>query len=69
MLRTRITTAAVLIALLLIVLWLPPIATIIALTAVVLAGAWEWSAFLGNPTPVMRWTHVLAVAAVLPLVW
>ncbi len=47
MLKTRIITAAVLIGLLLvIILWLPPFATKIAMTAVVLAGAWEWSAFL-----------------------
>jgi phosphatidate cytidylyltransferase len=68
-LRTRIATAAVLIALLLIVLWLPPIATIVALTGVVLAGAWEWSAFLRVPTPAVRWSYVLVVAAVLPIVW
>jgi len=59
----------VLIALLLVVLWLPPIATVIALTAVVLAGAWEWSAFLRAPTAAMRWSYVLVVAAALALVW
>lgn len=69
MLKTRIATAAVLIALLLIVLWLPPVATIIALTAVVLVGAWEWSAFLRAPTAAMRFSYVLLVAAGLPLVW
>ncbi len=70
MLKTRIATAAVLIALLLaVVLWLPPLATIVALTAIVLAGAWEWSAFLRARTPGMRWVYVLVVAAVLPLVW
>ncbi|MGH8218859.1 MAG: phosphatidate cytidylyltransferase [Steroidobacteraceae bacterium] len=69
MLKVRIATAAVLIALLLIVLWLPPIATIIALTAVVLAGAWEWSAFLREPTRAMRFSYVVVVAAVLPLTW
>lgn len=70
MLRTRIATAAVLIALLLaVVLWLPPIATIIALTGIVLAGAWEWSAFLRAPTGTMRMLYVAAVAMLLPLVW
>lgn len=50
MLKTRIVTAAVLVALLLaVVLWLPPVATLVAFTAVVLAGAWEWSAFLCGP--------------------
>jgi len=68
-LRTRIATAAVLIALLLVVLWLPPIATVIALTGIVLAGAWEWSAFLRASTLAMRWSYVAVVAAVLPLVW
>jgi len=69
-LKTRIATAAVLIALLLaVVLWLPPLATLLALTAIVLVGAWEWSAFLRVPTAAMRWVYVLVVAAVLPLVW
>ena len=69
MLKTRIATAAVLIALLLVVLWLPPIATVVALTGIVLAGAWEWSAFLREPSPAMRWSYVLIVAAALPLTW
>ncbi len=46
-LRKRIITAAVLIALLLLVLLaLPALATVIVLSAAVLAGAWEWSGFL-----------------------
>ncbi len=46
-LRQRVITAVVLaVALLVILLWLPPVATVIALTALLLAGAWEWSAFL-----------------------
>ncbi len=69
MLRTRIATAAVLIALLLVVLWLPPVATVVALTGIVLAGAWEWSAFLREPPLAMRWSYVLVVAAALPLTW
>jgi len=68
-LKARIATAAVLIALLLVVLWLPPIATVLALTGIVLAGAWEWSAFLRSPAPAMRWSYVVLVAAVLPLTW
>lgn len=70
MLRTRIITAVVLVALLLaVVLWLPPIATLIVVTAVVLAGAWEWSAFLRSPAPALRVFYVGAVAVLLPLVW
>jgi phosphatidate cytidylyltransferase len=69
-LRTRILTAAVLIALLLVVvLWLPPIATVVALTAVVLAGAWEWSGFLRPGTRGLRWLYLAVVAALLPLSW
>jgi phosphatidate cytidylyltransferase len=65
-LRTRIITAAVLIGLLLVVLlWLPPFATKIAMTAVVLAGAWEWSAFLKLQSLAARIAYVALVAACL----
>jgi phosphatidate cytidylyltransferase len=68
--RKRVTTGAVLVALLLaVVLWLPPGATVIALTLVVLAGAWEWSAFLRAPGNTYRFAYVVAVAVLLPLVW
>lgn len=70
MLKTRIITAAVLIGLLLVViLWLPPFATMIAMTAVVLAGAWEWSAFLRLQRIGGRVLYVFAVAACLPVLW
>ncbi len=70
MLKTRIITAAVLIVLLLIVvLWLPPAATWIAMTVVVLAGAWEWSAFLRLRTLPARVLYVAVVAACLPILW
>jgi len=69
-LRTRIITAAVLVAVLLaVVLWLPPLATSVALTLVVLAGAWEWSAFLRAPPRLVRALYVAAVAALLPVIW
>ena len=70
MLRTRIITAAVLIAVLIsVVLWLPPVATSVALTAIVLAGAWEWSAFLRTRRISSRTLYVVAVAVLLPLIW
>ena len=70
MLKTRILTAAVLIGLLLVVLlWLPPSATWIAMTAAVLAGAWEWSAFLRLPRLSGRVLYVVAIAACLPILW
>lgn len=70
MLRTRIITAAVLIGLLLVViLWLPPLATKLAMTAVVLAGAWEWSAFLRLHTVPGRLLYVAVIAACLAGLW
>lgn len=70
MLKTRIITAAVLIGLLLIVLlWLPPLATKLAMTAVVLAGAWEWSAFLKLRSLPGRLLYVVVVAACLATLW
>ena len=69
-LRKRIVTAALLIALLLIVLLaLPVAATVVLLTLTVLAGAWEWSAFLKVRGPWLRAVYVLAVAVLLPLAW
>jgi phosphatidate cytidylyltransferase len=69
-LKTRIITAAVLIGLLLVViLWLPPVATKVAMTAVVLAGAWEWSAFLRLQAVPGRVLYVCVVAACLAALW
>ena len=69
-LRTRVLTAIILAAALLAVLfWLPPVATVVVLTVLVLAGAWEWSAFLRLPAPSFRAVYVVLVALLLPLVW
>jgi phosphatidate cytidylyltransferase len=58
-LRIRVMTALVLAAgMLAIVLWLPPVATVIVLTAGVLAGAWEWSAFLRALGKLVRVAYV-----------
>lgn len=68
--RKRVLTAAVLVAVLLaVLLWLPARATVGALTIVVLAGAWEWSAFLRLTQTWHRALYVAAVAATLPIVW
>jgi phosphatidate cytidylyltransferase len=68
-LRKRIITASVLAALLLgVLLWLPPVATVIVVTALVLAGAWEWSAFL-RASAGARAAYVILVALLLPVVW
>jgi phosphatidate cytidylyltransferase len=68
--KKRVLTAAVLVVVLLaVVLWLPDWATVGALTLVVLAGAWEWSAFLRLTEAWQRWLYVAVVAVLLPLVW
>ena len=65
-LRTRVFTAVVLAAVLLaILLWLPPWATVAVMALLVLAGAWEWSAFLQLPGVALRAGYVLLVAALL----
>jgi len=69
-LRKRIVTAIVLAAaLLVIVLWLPALVTEIVLTLLVLAGAWEWSAFLRLPGSLPRAAYVACVAALLWVAW
>jgi phosphatidate cytidylyltransferase len=69
-LRKRVATAAVLIALLLAVLfWLPALATVALLTLIVLAGAWEWSAFLRLTRLGARAAYVALIAVLLPLAW
>lgn len=69
-LQKRISTAIVLAAILIaIVLLLPPVATLVLLTVLVLAGAWEWSAFLRLPGSVLRSVYVAFVAMMMPLAW
>lgn len=69
-LRKRVLTAVVLAAaLLVILLFLPVWATVAVLTLMLLAGAWEWSAFLRLSTATRRLTYVALVALLLPLAW
>ena len=69
-LRTRVLTAVVLAAVLLaVLLWLPEWVTVAVMTALVLAGAWEWSAFLRLPAASARGAYVLLVAALLFGAW
>jgi phosphatidate cytidylyltransferase len=67
--KKRVATASVLAVLLIVVLWLGARVTVAALTLVVLAGAWEWSAFLRVSRLWQRLLYVAVVAALLPLVW
>lgn len=65
MLRQRVITALVLVALLLgVMLGLPPVATAWLVTVLVLIGAWEWAAFAGAQSPLARIGYAAAVAAV-----
>jgi phosphatidate cytidylyltransferase len=69
-LRKRIITAVVLAAAALaILLGLPPPGTVILVTAVVLAGAWEWSAFLRLPGAAPRVAYVCLILVLLYAVW
>ena len=69
-LRKRIVTAVIVAVLFLGVLFfLPPVATVIVLTALVLAGAWEWSAFLRATRVRARAAYVVLVGLLLPAAW
>lgn len=66
MLRQRVLTAVVLVAVLLgVMLGLPPIATVWLLTTLILIGAWEWAAFVGGGSPAARGGFTIIVAAAL----
>ncbi len=70
MLRTRVATALVLLALLLVVLfWLPAAVGAGFFALVVLLGAWEWAAFVGLTRPWARSGYVLATAALGAVAW
>jgi len=69
-LRKRVLTSVVLGATLLsILLWLPDWVTVAVMTALVLFGAWEWSAFLRLVAPGPRLGYVALVGMLLWLVW
>ena len=66
----RIATASVLAAVVVVVLLaLPESATVVVLTALVLAGAWEWSAFLRLRSWQARAVYVVILGALLPTSW
>jgi len=68
-LAQRILTAAVLVALLVLVLFfLPPIARLIFFAAVLLIGAWEWSGFVGPDHPLIRCFYVATLAALAAII-
>jgi phosphatidate cytidylyltransferase len=62
-LKQRVLTALVLVAVLLgVMLGLPPIATVWLLTVLVLVGAWEWAGFIGKGRPASRAVFTVVVA-------
>lgn len=70
MLRLRVITALLLAPLvLLVILWVPHDYTAGALGLLVLAGAWEWSAFPGFTHSAVRFIYVAVVAACMAALW
>lgn len=64
MLRQRVITALLLAPVaLLVILWLPHEVTALVLALLVVAGAWEWSAFPGFEHTVTRMAYVALIAA------
>jgi phosphatidate cytidylyltransferase len=63
MLKTRVITSVIsLLALGVILFVIPPRATEVVIGLLVLAGAWEWSGFLGLKSSVVRALYVLLIA-------
>lgn len=70
MLRQRIVTALALgVLVVAAIFWLPSGVTTAVITLLMLAGAWEWSAFPGFKHPIARVAYVAAVAACIGLIW
>ena len=64
MLKIRVITSIVALVVLGIILFvIPARAAELVIAAVVLAGAWEWSAFLGEPSNAVRAAFVILVSA------
>lgn len=69
MLKQRITTALIALTLLAVVLFLlPPLFAELAIALIVLAGAWEWSAFLARHATLNRIVYVIAIAALMAVI-
>lgn len=70
MLAQRILTAIGLVAVLaLVLLGLPPTWAVLALAAMILAGAWEWAVLAGLEGPVARLAYVGGCALVMTALW
>lgn len=70
MLRQRVITALILAPLvLLVIFWLPHAATMGVLALLVVAAAWEWSAFPGFTQRSARWVYVGVVLLCIAAAW
>lgn len=70
MLKQRIITALALGAIaLLVIFFVPQTAMMAILALLVIAGAWEWSAFLGSTNRAVRFAYVALVAAGIAATW
>ena len=68
MLKERVITALIAVAALLLVLFaLPQAAAQFVVAALILAGAWEWSSFLGAPSNALRAIYVIFIAVLMAL--
>ncbi|MGI9248679.1 MAG: phosphatidate cytidylyltransferase [Woeseiaceae bacterium] len=62
MLKTRVITSVIALAVLGVILFvIPPLMTELIIGIVVLAGAWEWSGFLGVPDSLLRSAYVALI--------
>ena len=69
MLKERVITAVIAVAVLLLVLFLlPRVLTQSVIALVILAGAWEWSGFLGSPSRPLRALYVVLIALLMGLI-
>jgi phosphatidate cytidylyltransferase len=67
--KQRIITAVIaLLALMLVLFYVPNEVALVVIVAVILGGAWEWSAFLGYQGNAMRAAYVLIVGALIAAV-
>jgi len=73
MLRQRVITAVIALAILALVLFVvPPLMAELVIALIILAAAWEWSGFLGSNTPATRIFYVVFIAALMAsvgMVW
>ncbi|HTU64878.1 MAG TPA: phosphatidate cytidylyltransferase [Steroidobacteraceae bacterium] len=70
MLKQRVLTALILVAVLLgVMLGLPPVATTALITLLVLVGAWEWAGFIGSGARGTRAGFTMIVLALIGAAW